>query len=295
MPFLPESSCSITLIPYALRAFKDEDLVIEEFLDHYIWQGVQHFYIIDNNSSDNTLLRLQQYNSTGMISYYFIPEQFSQVENYQIVFKSHAKTETKWLIVVDVDEYIYHRNGLSILEYINKLNASYITHIRLNWRNFGSSNHTIQPRCIRTSFTWRAAAYGLPTKVIVSTQRTIELNVHDAEYTKPVRQRRNPPFLALNHYIIMSSDYYHNVKMKRGNIAYSKFNYRTSYFDRFNSFDVEDEVLKYLVWNANTSQRCHNDNYSKSPSLIKSIKDPEMICKDEYNFCKHVNKPKSIK
>ena len=40
---------------------KNEGKYIEEWMDHYISEGVEHFYIIDNGSTDNTLELLKKY------------------------------------------------------------------------------------------------------------------------------------------------------------------------------------------------------------------------------------------
>jgi hypothetical protein len=37
-----------------LCIIKNEEMIIKEWIKHYIWQGVQHFYIIDNESTDGT-------------------------------------------------------------------------------------------------------------------------------------------------------------------------------------------------------------------------------------------------
>ena len=34
---------------------KNEENFLKEWLDHYINEGVEHFYLIDNGSADNTL------------------------------------------------------------------------------------------------------------------------------------------------------------------------------------------------------------------------------------------------
>ena len=35
-----------------LTIMKNEAMNLKLWIDHYIWQGVDHFYIIDNNSTD---------------------------------------------------------------------------------------------------------------------------------------------------------------------------------------------------------------------------------------------------
>ena len=44
-----------------MAIFKNETFNLKIWLDHYIWQGVQHFYLIDNGSTDNPLEILNDY------------------------------------------------------------------------------------------------------------------------------------------------------------------------------------------------------------------------------------------
>ena len=36
-----------------LAIFKNEGMNIKEWIEHYIWQGIEHFYLINNDSTDN--------------------------------------------------------------------------------------------------------------------------------------------------------------------------------------------------------------------------------------------------
>ena len=91
-----------------LAIFKNETMNLKLWIDHYLWQGVDHFYLIDNGSNDNPLSVLQEYIDKGIVSYYFLPEQYKQVEHYRFVFdKANLKKETYWLVVCDLDEFFF--------------------------------------------------------------------------------------------------------------------------------------------------------------------------------------------
>ena len=59
----------------------------------------------------------------------------------------------------------------------------------------------------------------------------------------------NPQQLSLNHYAIMSREYFSKVKMTRGDADNQKVdNIRDwNYFDRYDHKEVEDEELKQLL------------------------------------------------
>jgi glycosyltransferase involved in cell wall biosynthesis len=54
-----------------LSIFKNETMNLKLWLEHYLWQGVGHFYLIDNGSTDNPLSILQEYIDKGIITYFY--------------------------------------------------------------------------------------------------------------------------------------------------------------------------------------------------------------------------------
>ena len=91
-----------------LAIFKNETDNLKVWIDHYLWQGVEHFYLIDNDSTDNPLEILQDYIDKGIVSYYYKAEKHKQAEHYRWVFDTeNLKNNTYWLIVCDMDEFLY--------------------------------------------------------------------------------------------------------------------------------------------------------------------------------------------
>uniref|UniRef100_A0A6C0CLD3 Glycosyltransferase 2-like domain-containing protein n=1 Tax=viral metagenome TaxID=1070528 RepID=A0A6C0CLD3_9ZZZZ len=64
-------------------------------------------YVIDNGSTDDTKILLEPHISTGFVSYFYVPEPMSQKSSYNTVYKNHARDECDWLMVNDVDEYVF--------------------------------------------------------------------------------------------------------------------------------------------------------------------------------------------
>ena len=71
-------------------------------MQHYVWQGVQHFYLIDNNSTDGTAELLAPHVACGTVSYFLRPKRHAQIQHYnQVVlefrfFRFRARTTTRW-------------------------------------------------------------------------------------------------------------------------------------------------------------------------------------------------------
>ena len=86
---------------------KNEEMIIRDFIQHYIEQGVEHIYAIDNGSTDNTAAILKTYAATGYVSYYYMPEPGKQEQHYNAVLKSNIQDECEWIMVNDFDEYVF--------------------------------------------------------------------------------------------------------------------------------------------------------------------------------------------
>ncbi len=111
--------------------FKDEAKFLKEWLEFHRLAGVDHFYLYNNNSSDNYIDVLNPYIKEGIVTLMQWPGQVSdqdernafrwalstQVPAYQYTISTRAK-ETEWLAFVDVDEFLVpnHSNLKQILE-----------------------------------------------------------------------------------------------------------------------------------------------------------------------------------
>ena len=105
-----------------LAIFKNETYVLKEWIDHYISEGVEHFYMIDNNSNDNPDTILKPYIDDGMVDLFHErrKQRFIQLPAYNRLFPK-LKVESEWLLVIDLDEIMYARNGYNtIIDFIRE-------------------------------------------------------------------------------------------------------------------------------------------------------------------------------
>jgi len=49
-----------------IAIFKNETMNLKMWLEHYLWQGVDHFFLIDNGSTDDPHKILQPYIDRGI-------------------------------------------------------------------------------------------------------------------------------------------------------------------------------------------------------------------------------------
>jgi len=110
---------------------KNEAKYIEEFMKHYIGQGVDHFYIINNNSDDNieevienSIYKLNVSLITDNREMNILKNDSSAQGHKQLLMDNLyniIKQETEWAIIVDADEFMYGKNGYTIKSYLSTI------------------------------------------------------------------------------------------------------------------------------------------------------------------------------
>lgn len=230
---------------------KNEGMVIDEFVRHYMWQGVDQIYLIDNGSTDDMKEKISPYVEKGIVQYFYKPESHQQEEHYNTIYNSTARKQCKWVIVCDVDEYIYNRNkGKNIQSFTSKLDYDKTSMVMMNWKLFGSSDFKEQPAEIRKSFLHRKKDLDMNTKCIVNTSlvNKLRIHIHETEFPDKIILV-NPKDLSLNHYAIMSKEYFEKVKMTRGDASTAGFeNVRDwNYFAKYDFKEARDDELATLI------------------------------------------------
>lgn len=224
-----------------LAIAKNEEMVIEEWLEHYRWQGINHFYIIDNGSTDNTNNILS---SQPDVTVYYGDKRHKQSNYYNKVYQQ-IKDEVDWILVIDIDEYMYGRKG-TIRDYL--INTQYDA-VEIDWTLFTSNGHEKQPKSVRKSFTqvsnYHESKYKEKSIARSACVKALDVHIHQIKG----KSVKNPPELGFNHYRIMSFEYFSKVKMTRGAADIpSSENVRTrDYFDKYNHGNTYDNELKMLL------------------------------------------------
>lgn len=239
-----------------LAIFKNETMNLKLWLEHYLWQGVEHFYLIDNGSTDEPLNILQEYIDKGIVTYYYLLEKHKQAEHYRHVFDNEKlKEKTIWLTICDLDEFFYGVDQ-KLVSKVKSLENNF-DYILCNWKMFGSDGHIMQPKDIRTDIThcaeklWRETKYIFKTNVI---KKTSSISIHlltDIPYIHKNRIRYANQLIRLNHYPIQSLEFFKKVKMTRGAADNKDYeNVRDlSYFKKYDHKETTDETLKNIILN----------------------------------------------
>lgn len=115
---------------------KNEGPYFKEWLDWHISQGVEKFYVYDNESTDGTKEVLQPYIEKGIVVYTYFPGYRKQLAAYDDCLKKH-RYDTRWLAVIDMDEFIIPLKNTSIPEYLKDFEDFPV--VEINWLCYGSS------------------------------------------------------------------------------------------------------------------------------------------------------------
>ena len=251
-----------------LAIFKNEGHCINEWIKHYILEGVEHFYLIDNGSTDDYMISLEY---TIKVDIIIDPTNHCQNKHYNKYLRK-IKEETEWIMVIDLDEFMYSRKGYNTIpEYLKTIDDS-IEQIGVPWKMFGSSGYIFQPSTIIDNFVYR---HVFPVdklsgiKCIVRTRKLTEINLHissiddisiyyDISFKEFItgienyKQVSNESYiedngLHLNHYPIQSFEWYKDVKMTRGDASNPNSNNvrNVDYFNKYeNTNGILDDELK---------------------------------------------------
>ena len=206
---------------------KDERY-LEEFIIYYRILGVEHFYIYDNESSIPIQKRLHQPYFKKMCSIIPIKGTKQQLNAYNDCIK-RTIDETKWLIVVDGDEFILPKKHKSLRDFVREYDN--YDAIGINWMMFGSNFHEkIQPGVMINNYTLCEGIQNPHIKTICRPKQVLQFpNPHYVKlknpnkYVDPYKRQISGPFnkeptldiIQINHYWGKSEEE-HYIKRDRG-------------------------------------------------------------------------------
>ena len=198
---------------------KDERY-IEEFIVYYRILGVEHFYIYDNESARPLSERLSKPFYQNMCTIIPFPGKIQQMNAYNHCVNNY-RNDTKWLIIVDGDEFILPKkeNHWSLRDFLNEYEDAQA--IGINWKMFGSNFHNeIQDGFHIEKYTRCENNQGFLIKTICQPRFVHNVpnphyvNVHDpSKYIDPHRRVISGPInhnytidiIQINHYWLKSA------------------------------------------------------------------------------------------
>lgn len=238
--------------------FKNESDSILEWISHYIYHGVEHFYLINDSSTDTSVELIQPYINSGIITIfhsncdYFLGRQRAMYNQYILPHIS----ETQWLMIVDMDEYVWSKQSRDLKTVFELCNR--FSQVQFNHTLFGSNGHIKQPEGgLVRNFTKRSrerpSQFAQNLKYAINTDFMFSsLNIHHANSIDPAYMEKEffqilgEPYFLMNHYSCQSLDFWNNVKCTRGDGDH----YLVRTMDHFHLYDV-NEVEDLDLWEQN--------------------------------------------
>jgi len=252
-----------------ISVFKNESHIIQEWIEHYLKEGVNHFFLVDNGSTDDYIEKIQTYIDRGIITLIIDDKKHAQIEHLNKFLPLCKNFD--WVIVVDLDELVYSRNGYkTIKEYLNSLSEN-VLQVYIPWKMYGSNSFVQQPSNVINNFILRNLYNELHIingKCITRGKNISYLQQHYSNLneenglliTSNNEQQINEnktsinisedilknSCLHLNHYAIQSWEYFYKIKMTRGDVLSQSVDFirDENYFKAYDFNHFMDDELK---------------------------------------------------
>lgn len=232
--------------------FKNESHILDEWIRHYLFHGVDHIYLVNDFSTDSYLEIIEKYADRVTLFQNDIVtrEVGRQTQIYKKYFTPLLPT-AKWMSILDLDEFLYSPETIDIKQVLS--GYSEYAQIIVDWVHFGSNNHVNQPPSVVEGFTMRALSresrrnvryYGY--KSIFQTARLNYFDIHSSNVNGEDLRiiDSTGAKLLINHYNLQSLDFFINVKGTRGDVNnwfdHVKLQRNKDLFAEFDVNDFED-------------------------------------------------------
>lgn len=233
---------------------KNEGPYFAEWIEWHRRMGVEKFYIYDNESTDGTRETLAPYIESGLVDYRYWPGQKQQLAAYDDCFERH-RLDTRWLAVIDLDEFIVPVRDRSIPDFLRDKEQFAV--VEINWLVYGSGGaKTREPGGVMERF----RRHSLPghrlnthVKSIADPRRVCTMtgcheaarlsgraaDSHGVALKKGFRDRKpQQDVIRINHYAVKS---YEEFLAKRARGRARTVSQRSlDYFEQYDLNDVEE-------------------------------------------------------
>lgn len=224
--------------------FNNEAPWLKEWLEYHKLIGVEHFFMYNNESTDNYLEVLAPYIENGEVTLIDWPngpntgEIWSWVNNTQIpafmdCIKS-TKSTSWWVAFIDTDEFIVPRKDNSLVSFLKKYDSSAnLGGLAVNWSCYGSSGlwDVPQGKLMIESLTRKDDGTHVWAKVVKSIVHpeyvTGATSPHFFKYkrgkygvysNKKLFKQNRPGYIEdikINHYYMRTLNYFYNEKLEK--------------------------------------------------------------------------------
>lgn len=233
-----------------LSRFKNERHILYEWVHHHLSEGIDKIILIDHHSTDDYL------NLNPWIPILIARNKLeilksrsdNQIKDYQQALSRVKKYD--WLILLDLDEFIFTPKNLCLKIILEKFQYNYI---KIKWKMF-THQDKLQPKSViennlitHSSKIDKTSPSGI--KYIVKTKIIKKILIHEPQIYKSQEIKElflnnaHNEFIQINHYRTQSDFYLYNVKRVRGG-GVNKDKYKDFELHQHSQFDKTCDILK---------------------------------------------------
>lgn len=251
--------------------FKNEAPYLREWIEFHKLIGIEHFYLYNNNSTDDYEAILAPYIKDNLVTLVHWPMAQGQIVAYQDCIKRYSNC-TNWLGFIDIDEFIVPNKMDNISVFLRKFEKN-AGSVLIYWKFFGTSGLLSRDvnNCVSEDFTVTWNKYADIGKCFYNTafdngNGNIS-SLHHKFYVRckglaipPVNAfnhicpgRRNKADseyfpIQINHYFTKSFDEY-KMKVSRGDVFFKDNPHDIPYFLRheMKCTSTDHAIYKYLI------------------------------------------------
>lgn len=136
--------------------FRDEAMLITEWLWHHTAEGAQQFVLLDQQSTDNGVALARNFSQQHPaldVCVLSAPEERQQNRHYA---RHLHRFVTDWVLIVDIDEFVYARHGFATIPHFLASVRPSVGLVALPWRVFASAApDPREPPSRLANLTWR--------------------------------------------------------------------------------------------------------------------------------------------
>jgi glycosyltransferase involved in cell wall biosynthesis len=241
---------------------KNEGPYLQEWIEFNLAVGVEHFFIFNNESTDNTAEILFHYQRKGLATVLTYLGEKAQMPAYSLGLQM-ARGCTKWLAFIDVDEFLYSPTDEPLIDIINRVGRS-APGVVAHWVLYGSSGQQKKETGLVTErFTRCEGKANMHIKSIVRPEKAIlPYTAHAFLYSEGLAVDENgtaiPPrnpyptpatanILRINHYVTKSREECDARRsQKRSDTGEARYNL-DDFFSGHDHNEVEDKSA-WKIW-----------------------------------------------
>ncbi len=282
--------------------FKDEGKYLKEWLDYHLLAGVDHFFLYNNDSTDDYEKVLAPYVEKKLVTLINFSGKGMQTPAYDNAIE-RFRFFCRYMTFIDLDEFIFPKNNQSISEVVDEIlfQDEQAAALGINWQCFGSNGQKTADysRGVLERFTRRAQdnwiavegknyAGNIYIKTVMNPRwYDYFIGPHYATYFQNLKSinadgRRtymagshpiSTDKIVINHYYTKSKEEFFKKKMTRGwacsgEVPYDEKNFKVC--DRNEVFD--DGILKYRAARAeNFSLESYDERIRRAEKVLIKI------------------------